>query len=59
MKFPNYWTRVENSQGTLAARGWPDNSLQEATEHAQARLRRIELAFHDNCCCKPGELPLV
>ncbi len=41
MKFPTFWARVSNPRGTVIARGWSENSLEEATSRAQDRLQRI------------------
>ena len=48
MKFPNFWIRVENPKGTVAARGWSDTSLEEATRNAQERLQRILAALRSH-----------
>ncbi len=45
MKFPAYWTRVSNSQGTITARGWSETSQEQAAAHAQDRLQRILAAL--------------
>ena len=45
MKFPTYWSKVKNSRGTITARGWSDQSPQQAETHAQQRLQRIQQAL--------------
>ena len=45
MRFPIYWKRVQNKQGTLFARGWSDRNPEEAQQHAEMRLARIESAL--------------
>ena len=45
MKFPTFWIRLQNPNGTVTARGWSDVSLDEATRNAQNRLIRILAAL--------------
>lgn len=47
MKFPRFWARVSNPRGTVVARGWSENSLEEATARAQERLQRILHALNN------------
>ncbi len=47
MTFPTFWIRLQNASGTIAARGWSDLSLDEATRHAEDRLQRILAALRN------------
>jgi hypothetical protein len=47
MKFPTFWARVANPRGTVIARGWSENSLEEATSRAHDRLQRILHALNN------------
>lgn len=41
MKFPRYWSRVTNESGGVVAKGWSENSQEDASANATSRLRRI------------------
>lgn len=41
MRFPAYWKRVCNSTGRVSAKGWSENSLEEAEQLANRRLEKI------------------
>ncbi len=45
MKFPTFWNRVQNTSGLVTARGWSEESLEQATANAQSRLKRILAAL--------------
>jgi hypothetical protein len=48
MRFPKFWKQVENESRSISARGWSDNSPEEAEQNAKLRLARILTALKSN-----------
>jgi hypothetical protein len=48
MRFPKFWKQVFNKSQSVSARGWSDNSFEEAEQNAQLRLERILSALKSN-----------
>lgn len=48
MRFPRYWTRVSNDRKTVIAKGWSEQSLEDAEQKAKLWLERILSALSED-----------